>query len=234
MRVALIPARGGSKRIPRKNVRPFAGRPMIAYAIEVARRSSLFAHVVVSTDDDEIADVARHCGAELPFMRPAALATDEAGTIAVVQHALQELTGRGWPIDLMCCIYPAVPLLAAQDLVDALALLDRDGCDFSFAVQAFERPVQRALRRDAAGRISAMFPEHLATRTQELESAYHDAGQFYWGRAVAWAAGRSPLADGCALVLPPERAVDIDTPADWARAEALYAANRRRAEEALA
>lgn len=227
MRIALIPARGGSKRIPRKNVKPFAGRPMIAWAIDAARQAGVFDHIVVSTDDTEIAAVSLAHGAELPFTRPADLATDEAGTIPVVQHALQALQAQGWDVQQLCCLYPAVPLLQPDDLRSALDLLDSSGDDFVFALQAFERPVQRALRCDAAGRVQPMFPQHLATRTQDLEPAYHDAGQFYWGRSAAWRTGTSPLAGGRGLLLPPGRAVDIDTPADWARAEALFAQARR-------
>jgi pseudaminic acid cytidylyltransferase len=223
MRIALIPARGGSKRIPRKNVRPFAGRPMIAWAIDAAHQAGVFDHVVVSTDDAEIAAVARANGAELPFTRPAELATDDAGTLPVVQHALQALQDLGWHVQQLCCLYPAVPLLRPEDLRAALELLDDSGDDYVFALQTFERPVQRALRRDAQGRVQPMFPQHLTARTQDLEPAYHDAGQFYWGRSAAWRAGTSPLAGGRGLLLPPERAVDIDTPADWARAEALFA-----------
>lgn len=226
MRLAVIPARGGSKRIPRKNVRPFAGRPMICHAIDVARAAEVFTHIVVSTDDEEIAAVARQAGAELPFMRPAELATDHAGTLPVMAHAVNQALALGWPVQQVCCLYPAVPLLQPQDLRDALALLEQGDCEFVFPVLAFETPVQRALRRDERGRVSALFPEHTATRTQDLEPAYHDAGQFYWGTTAAWLCGRSPHQGGRSLVLPPERAVDIDTPADWARAEALYEARR--------
>lgn len=123
-RVAIIPARGGSKRVPRKNVRPFAGRPMIGYAIDVARRSGLFEHVLVSTDDAEVAAVARDLGAEVPFMRPAALADDFTPTVPVIAHALRAAAELGWRVDLACCIYPAVPLLRPQALAEALALLE--------------------------------------------------------------------------------------------------------------
>lgn len=219
--LAVIPARGGSKRIPRKNVRPFAGRPMIHHAIAVAQASRLFARIVVSTDDDEIAGVALAAGAEVPFRRPAELATDHAGTGAVMAHAVQAMA---WPeAALACCIYPAVPLLQAEDLAAALALLDDGATDFAYPVLAFESPVQRALRRDALGRTTPLYPQHTETRTQDLEPAYHDAGQFYWGRSAAWLRGDSPLAGGRSIVLQAWQAVDIDTPADWARAEALYA-----------
>jgi pseudaminic acid cytidylyltransferase len=224
-RLAVIPARGGSKRIPRKNVKPFAGRPMIGHAIAAAQAAGVFERIVVSTDDEEIADVARACGAEVPFRRPAKLADDHAGTLPVMAHAIAAL---GWPDDgPVCCLYPGVPLLDPADLRRALERLQAGGCDFVFPVLAFESPVQRALRRDPQGRVQPLYPEHAQTRTQDLEPAFHDAGQFYWGRAAAWQRGDSPHAGGATLVLPAWRAVDIDTPDDWLRAEALYAALAR-------
>ncbi len=224
--LAVIPARGGSRRIPRKNVRPFAGRPMIGHAIALARATGLFDRIVVSTDDDEIAAVALAEGAELPFRRPAELADDHTSTMAVLAHAVATLQ---WPDQApVCCLYPAVPLLRPSDVCQALALLQEGGCDFVYPVLAFESPVQRALRRDAQGHTIPMYPQHTGARTQDLEPAFHDAGQFYWGRAAAWRAGTSPLAGGRSIVLLPWQAVDIDTPDDWARAEALYTAQQTR------
>lgn len=222
MRLAVIPARGGSKRIPRKNIKPFAGRPMIAYAIDAARACGLFDHVVVSTDDDEIAGVARSLGAEVPFMRSAELSDDHAGTVPVIAAAIRACAALGWNADQVCCIYPGVPLLQADDLVQALALLDQ--ADYAFAVASFPAAVQRAMRRDAVGAMSPMYPENVRTRTQDLEPAYYDAGQFYWGTAAAWLSGQSPHVNGRGLVIPGWRAVDIDTPDDWIRAELAYAA----------
>jgi len=220
MRLAVIPARGGSKRLPRKNLRLFAGVPMVARAIAIARESALLDRIVVSTDDEEIAQLAAAAGAQVPFYRPAALADDHTGTVPVIAHALDAL---GWPDGHpVCCLYPCVPLLQPDDLRQALALLEAGGCDHVFPVLAFSSPVQRAMRRDAEGRAAPMFPEHTATRTQDLPPAFHDAGQFYWGWPAAWRAGTSPHAGGRSLVLPPDRAVDIDTAADWAFAEALF------------
>jgi pseudaminic acid cytidylyltransferase len=224
MRLAVIPARGGSKRLPRKNLRPFAGVPMIARGIATARAARLFDRIVVSTDDDEIAQVAAAAGAELPFRRPAELADDHAGTVPVIAHALDALD---WPDGhAVCCLYPCVPLLQPDDLRQALALLEAGGCSHVFPVLAFGSPVQRAMRRDADGRMAPMFPEHTATRSQDLPPAFHDAGQFYWGWPAAWRAGTSPHDGGRSLVLPADRAVDIDTADDWARAEALHAWHR--------
>ncbi|MDO9236623.1 MAG: pseudaminic acid cytidylyltransferase [Aquabacterium sp.] len=219
-RLAVIPARGGSKRIPRKNARAFAGRPMVTYAISAAQDSGVFTRIVVSTDDDEIADIARHAGADVPFMRPANLADDHAGTVPVIAHAIDALA---WPDgQAVCCIYPGVPLLAPADIVQALALLESSGCSHVFPVLAFESPVQRALLRDANGIVKPMYPEFTLTRTQDLAPAFHDAGQFYWGWPSAWRSGISPFAQGRSIIVPATRAVDIDTHEDWLRAEMLY------------
>ena len=224
MRLAVIPARGGSKRIPRKNVRLFAGRPMIGHAIAVAEVSGVFDRIVVSTDDDEIAEVAEAFGAEVPFRRPAALADDHAGTVPVIAHALDTLAQQGWQASQVCCLYPGVPMLKPDDLRQAQAQLDESDFRWVLSVVAFPSPAQRALLRDEQGRLHALQPEYVRTRTQDLPMTYHDAGQFCWGLAQAWQAGETPHLGGGSVVLPPWRAVDIDTPEDWLRAEALYAA----------
>lgn len=226
-RLAIIPARGGSKRIPRKNILPFAGRPMIAYAIGAAQASGLFDAIVVSTDDAEIAAAARAHGAAVPFTRPAELANDHAATVPVIAHAIAECRARGLghgADDLVCCIYPGVPLLRGDDLRAALGLVEPG--HYAFPVIPFPSPIQRALRRDAAGRTAPMNPEHVGTRTQDLEPAYHDAGQFYWAHAGTWLAGLAVHAHARTSVMPEWRAVDIDTPDDWRRAEALFAAQQ--------
>lgn len=225
MMIAVIPARGGSKRIPRKNIRAFAGKPMIAYAIEAAQRSGAFDHVVVSTDDDEIAAIAADHGAEVPFRRPPELADDITPTVPVVQHAIRGCAAAGMMATHVCCIYPAVPLIAAADLLLARdMLLAAGGEGYAFPVAPFPSAIQRALRRSSDHRVSAFDPGHVLTRTQDLEPAYFDAGQFYWGSISAWNAGGSPHVGGYTLVLPEWRVVDIDTPDDWERAERLYAA----------
>ena len=219
MRVAIIPARGGSKRIPRKNIRAFRGRPMIAWAIGAAQRAGVFDRIVVSTDDAEIAEVARAAGAELPFTRPAALADDYTPTVPVVAHAVDALALADG--DAVCCIYPGVPLLDGADLAAGLALLDTGAPAYVFPVAAYPSAVQRALLRDTNGATRPMHPQYAQTRTQDLPPAYFDAGQFYWARAATWRTGLSIHANAHTLVLPEWRVVDIDTPADWARAEAL-------------
>lgn len=222
MRLAVIPARGGSKRIPRKNVRLFHGKPIIAYSIEAALASGLFDRVVVSTDDQDIADCARQWGAEAPFWRPAHLADDLTGTNAVVRHAADWAEASGAPARELCCIYATAPFVTADDLRAAHALL-RPGIDFVFAATHFNFPVQRALLGDATGMVTPMFPQWIRMRSQDLPEALHDAGQFYWGRPESFA--RYDLifeARAMAYELPRERVQDIDTPADWNRAEQLY------------
>lgn len=222
MKIAIIPARGGSKRIPRKNIKNFCGKPMIAYAIEAAIGCGLFDHVIVSTDDQEIARVAREYGAEIPFMRPAELAGDHTATVPVVAHAIETCRKQGWSARLACCIYPAVPLIQAQDLHDAYALLEQGNAEYAFTIAPFPSAIQRALRRLPDGNVRAFNPEYVNARTQDLEHAYYDAGQFYWGKAEAWLNGLSPHQAGKGLVIPGWRAVDIDTPDDWERAEVIY------------
>lgn len=222
--LAIIPARGGSRRIPRKNIKPFAGQPMLSFALRAAQQSGLFAHIVVSTDDDEIAAIAQQFGAQSAGKRPAHLADDHAGVIPVLQHTITQCRELGWAFDNVCCIYPCVPMLQSSDIVRAHAQMQQAGSDFAFAVCEFPSAIQRALRREADGSMQAFFPEHTATRSQDLEPAYFDVGQFYWGKPDAWLAGRSPHHGGQACLIPAERAVDIDTPHDWRRAELMYAA----------
>lgn len=225
MKIAVIPARGGSKRIPRKNIREFAGRPMIAYAIDAAHASGLFDHVLVSTDDAEIAQIAQRHGAEVPFKRPPELADDHTPTVPVIVHAIQACRALGWPIEHVCCIYPGVPLIQADDIAAALVLLDNaGGAGYTFPVTPFPSAIQRALHRAPDGRVAPFHPEHVNTRTQDLEPAFHDAGQFYWGLADTWLAGLAIHENARTMVLPEWRVIDIDTPADWARAEALFRA----------
>ncbi|WP_460536471.1 pseudaminic acid cytidylyltransferase [Chitinimonas naiadis] len=224
--IAIIPARGGSKRIPRKNVKAFHGKPMIAYSIVAAQQSGLFDRVVVSTDDQEIMDLARTLGAEVPFVRPAELADDHTTTIAVIQHAISALQAAGEPVDLACCIYATAPFVQARYLHAGFdALTQRTDKAYAFSVTSFPFPVQRAIRLDEEGCVDALYPQYRNTRSQDLEEAYHDAGQFYWGRADAWLRGEvifSPAA--LPVILPRYLVQDIDTLEDWRRAEYLYGA----------
>jgi N-acylneuraminate cytidylyltransferase len=224
--VAIIPARGGSKRIPRKNLKLFDGVPMIARSIQTAIDSGLFSQVVVSTDDQAIAELALSLGAQVPFMRPAALADDFTGTAAVIAHALQALRELGQLFDYACCIYATAPLLQVRFLKHGLHLLQQHpDKSYAFSVCDFGFPVQRALTVDDQGALTALYPEFRDTRSQDLPVAYQDAGQFYWGRSEAWLNGEvlySPAS--LPIILPRFLVQDIDTPEDWKRAEYLYAA----------
>lgn len=228
-RLAVIPARGGSKRIPRKNIRPFGGQPMIAWSIRAALDSGCFDRVIVSTDDTEIAAMAREHGALVPFMRPADLSDDHTGTVPVIAHAIGSETSGGHAPDLVCCIYATAPFLRSQDLQRGLEQLQASGADYAFSVTSYAFPIQRAIRLQQDGRIGMFEPRHLNTRSQDLEEAYHDAGQFYWGRAEAWLASRPLFAAGSVPVLLPRyRVQDIDTMEDWERAELMLKALQNR------
>ena len=225
MKLALIPARGGSKRIPRKNIKLFCGKPMIAWSIESAQQSGCFDQVVVSTDDAEIAEVARQYGAQVPYMRPAALSDDHTGTTAVVAHAINWFAAQGNTPEQVCCLYATAPFVSAGDLCRGLSVLTETGADYAFAVTSYAFPIQRAIRITPAGRVEMFSPEHFNTRSQDLEEAYHDAGQFYWGHANAWLANKMIFSAASAPVkLPRHRVQDIDTPEDWLRAEWLFKA----------
>ncbi|WP_288474623.1 pseudaminic acid cytidylyltransferase [uncultured Pseudomonas sp.] len=224
--IAIIPARGGSKRVPRKNIKAFHGRPMIAHSIQAALESGLFARVVVSTDDGEIAEVARSWGAEVPFVRPATLADDHAGTVEVIQHAVAALREQGEDFAYACCLYATAPFVTPADLARGLeALDDHPDKAYAFTVTDYASPVQRALRLRPDGGVESLYPEFYETRSQDLEPAFHDAGQFYWGRTEAWAQG-APLhaPHSLPIRLPRHRVQDIDTPEDWRRAEVMFAA----------
>jgi pseudaminic acid cytidylyltransferase len=224
VKIAVIPARGGSKRIPRKNVKSFCGIPMIARAIATARDSGLFEHVVVSTDDAGIAAVAREAGAEMPFVRPPELADDLTPTAPVIAHAVERCQELGWIVSHACCIYPCVPLLSASDMAQALQLALDSGADFAYPVTEYAHPIQRAMRRLPDGQMQFLQPAHELTRTQDLEKTYHDAGQFYWGRATAWLARKRMHSAGLGYPIPHWRVVDIDTEDDWKRAELIFRA----------
>ena len=221
-KVAIIPARGGSKRIPRKNIRPFMGQPMIGYSIKAAQASGLFDSIVVSTDDEEIADVARGFGALVPFMRPGDLSNDHAGTGAVIIHALQWFIDQGTPFDAACCIYATAPFLDSERLVEGWEKLKAPGKRFAFSVTSYAFPIQRALRK-AGDSVEMFWPENLMKRSQDLEPAYHDAAQYYWGWAEAFLNGEVTFSRISApVILPRTQVVDIDTPEDWEVAEVTY------------
>jgi N-acylneuraminate cytidylyltransferase len=223
MRLAIIPARGGSKRIPRKNIKLFHGKPMIAYSIAAAQQSGCFDQIILSTDDAEIAAVGRDYGAEVPFTRPAQLANDHATTMDVIQHALRWADAQGLAIEQACCIYATAPFLTPESLQRGLEALNSGDLDYAFSATTFAFPIQRAIGINKQGEVRMFAPEHANTRSQDLEEAYHDAGQFYWGRAEAFREGRAIFSNHSkAIVLPRRRVQDIDTPEDWLFAEALF------------
>lgn len=225
MNIAVIPARGGSKRIPRKNIKDFCGKPMLAWSIEAALKSDCFDQVIVSTDDEEIAAVGRAHGAETPFLRPATLADDHTGTGAVVRHAIQWLVDQNKKPDQVCCIYATAPFVQPEDLEQGLRLLEETGCSHAFTVTTFPFPIQRAIKATDNGGCTPMFPEHIGKRSQDLEEAFHDAGQFYWARAETWLTGQGVFNPASRMIhLPRYRVQDIDTPEDWDRAELLFKA----------
>jgi N-acylneuraminate cytidylyltransferase len=221
MNIAIIPARGGSKRIPRKNIKPFYGKPMIAYPIQIALESGLFDQVVVSTDDDEIAEVAQAYGASVPFKRPAELANDYAPTIPVIQHAINALDIHN--LKTACCIYPATPFLTPQVLQQAYQMIDQNQADFVMPVIAYSCPFERALTIDEQGLVRMRNLKNLDQRTQDCEVLYHDIGQFYFGSAEAWQ-NPSQFYDRRvkSIQVPKFRAHDIDTDDDWQLAELMY------------
>jgi len=225
MNIAIIPARGGSKRIPRKNIRLFSGKPVIAHSIEAASECGLFDRIVVSTDDEEIASVSRNFGAETPFMRPTELADDHTGTNAVVKHALQWFLQKGDSIEFACCIYATAPFISAQILREGYDKLVQSKYHYAFAVTSFPFPIQRALRIASDGAVSAMWPENIFKRSQDLEASFHDAGQFYWGRVAAFLEDIVVFSGASLPVMLPRHLVqDLDTLEDWERAEFMYRA----------
>ena len=225
MNIAIIPARGGSKRIPRKNIKEFHGKPMIAYSIDTAVNSQCFDKIIVSTDDAEIAEVAIKHGAEVPFMRPADISDDYATTLDVIKHAIEFTESQGWAVKNVCCIYATAPFLTHEFIQKGLIEITSAKIDYAFSATSFPFPIQRALKLNDEQRVEMFHPEHLNTRSQDLEESYHDAGQFYWGTKSAFLQGKpffSPQSK--AVLLPRKRVQDIDTNEDWELAEALYKA----------
>jgi N-acylneuraminate cytidylyltransferase len=221
--IAIIPARGGSKRIPRKNIRPFLGKPMISYAIEAARKSGVFKHIVVSTDDREIADTAKSFGAEIFRMRPRELADDFTGTFQVTQSEVAYLDSIGIRSDYVCTIYATVPLIRAEDIKNCLDQMTAGGMEHAYTMCSYPFPIWRSCYiRDQHP--TPIWPENMPKRSQDLPEAYHDAGQFYWDSYNSIITGK-PESNGpetLAYLLPRSHVVDIDTVEDWETAELMY------------
>ena len=220
--LCVIPARGGSKRIPRKNVKDFLGKPLIAYSIEAALNSGVFERVIVSTDDAEIAYVAVKFGAQVPFMRDAALSDDYATSSDAVADAAARLGGYLH----VCCLYATAPLITGEILREAYGKFKEAGCEFLFSATEFSFPIQRAIRLEQNGTVNMFYPQFALTRSQDLERAYHDAGAFYFGRREAWLEKKPIFAPHSrAFLLPRNLVCDIDTPEDFEFAQKLYRIN---------
>ena len=228
MNVAVIPARGGSKRIPLKNIKKFYGKPIIAYSIEEAKRSELFDRILVSTDSEEIAELAKGYGAEIPFLRPANLSDDFTPAGSVIAHAVNWIQKGMGELSAVCCIHATAPFINKDDLIKAYNIFNSKKWDFVFSATLFVSPVQRAFTRMKTGGIKMFNPKHFATRSQDLPEAYHDAGMFYWGKVDAWLNNIITFSEKSTIVkIPPYCAVDIDTEEDWARAELFMESLKR-------
>lgn len=222
--VAIIPARGGSKRIPRKNIKDFFGKPLIAYTIQVALESRLFDKVIVTTDDEEIASIAKAYGADVPFMRPKELSGDFTGTGEVARHALKWLEEHGETFAFACTIYATAPLLQAKYLIDGYHALQASTAVNAFSATSMPFPIQRTFKITESGRCEMFFPEHYEARSQDLEEAYQDAGQFYWTKIAQTSEEIMFGKESIPVILPRHLVQDIDTLEDWERAELLYQA----------
>lgn len=221
--IAIIPARGGSKRIPRKNIKDFLGKPIIAYSIEAAVQSGVFDEIMVSTDDEEIADVARKYGAQVPFLRSAETSNDFATTADVINEVLNWYEERNNKYDIVCCLYATAPFVNADKLCQALELIKGDNFDSAFSCTSFSYPVLRGLMIDDKGRIAMKWPEYRNSRSQDLPQFYHDAGQFYFATVKAFRKANGFWGENTAPIIISELEVqDLDTPTDWALAEMKY------------
>lgn len=223
--IAVIPARGGSKRIPKKNIRLFYGKPIMAWSIEAALNSGLFDHVIVSTDDDEIAKIAQKFGAETPFVRPKELSDDFTGTNDVVKHGVQWCLEQNIAIDKVCCLYATAPFIRTDDLKQSFRQLEQSQKEFVFSVTHYDFPIQRAISQTKHEGVSPVFADKINERSQDLDEVYHDAGQFYWGKAEAFLQDVDLYSEHSELYILPNYLVqDIDTEDDWKRAELMFRA----------
>jgi len=225
MKLCIIPARGGSKRIPKKNIRLFCGKPIIQWSIEAAFESKCFDKVIVSTDSEEIADISKRIGAEVPFIRPKSLSDDYTPTAPVINHAIEFIKNKHENIEYVCCIYATAPFVEAAYVKDGLKKIIDTKANFSFSVTSFPFPIQRAIKLTKDNKSQMFFPENMNKRSQDLEDAFHDAGQFYWGKSSAWLEGKSMFDDNSIpIIIPRFKVQDIDNEEDWQRAELMFKA----------
>ena len=223
MSLAVIPARGGSRRIHRKNIKKFCGKPIIAWTIDAALKSNCFDRIIVSTEDPEIAEVAQQYGADVPFIRPVNLADDYCATMPVVSNAVEWMMENGYHPKYTCCLYPTAPLISEDIIKSAFNKLLVGGNNFVFPVTTYPYPIQRALRVNIDGNLQMLSPELFNTRSQDLQATYHDAGQFYWGKTQAWLTEDNIfMSDSDVVMVPRYRVQDIDTIEDWRQAELMF------------
>ncbi len=228
--ICIIPARGNSKRIKNKNIRLFNNKPMISFAIEAAFKSNLFDHIIVSTDNNEIAKIAEEFNAELPFIRPDNLSDDHTNTQAVIKHGIYQCENLGWDFNFVCCIYPCVPLINSSDLKTSFDIATISKNSFIFPIAEISSNPQRSLGIKQNGEIFSLFPDYEKMRTQDLKKGFFDAGQFYWGHKELWKNSKSIHNNAKGLIIPKWRAIDIDSEDDWIMAELMYNIQDKRGE----
>jgi len=223
MNICIIPARGGSKRIPGKNIKNFHGKPIIAWSIEAALKSRCFDHVICSTDSEKIAKLARKFGAETPFLRPKGISNDNAAITPVVSHSIEFCKKKFGEINFVCCIFATAPFIQESDIKESLSVIKNNNVDYCFSATSYSYPIQRSIFINNDGRCKMVNPEAYDKRSQDFDDAYHDAGQFYWGKAEAWLKNKKIFSEKSILyLLPRYRVQDIDTEDDWIRAELMY------------
>ncbi len=223
MKIAIIPARGGSKRIKRKNIKAFHGKPIIAWSIEAIKKSNIFEDIIVSTDDKEIAKISESCGASVPFMRPSDLSDDFTDTKSVICHAIDWLKENKTKPDFVCCVYPTSPLLIPEDLQRASELVEKFPESFILPVCSYQYPINRALMLNEKGYLRPIKPGYIKERSQDIEEAYHDAGQFYFAKTELWLNKKNILEnENIPLIISRLRSQDIDDIEDWILAEKLF------------
>jgi pseudaminic acid cytidylyltransferase len=212
MNCAIIPARGGSKRIPKKNIIDFCGKPMIAWSIEAAKKSECFDRIIISTDDDEIAEISIKFGGEILFKRPDELSDDFTSTSDVIAHAIKWFIKEVYEPQLVCCIYATAPLIDYKYIQNGYEIIANSNLDFVFSATDFSFPVQRSFFLDENHQLKMLYPEHYKTRSQDLKKFYHDAGQFYWGKTLAWVDQKEIFSrNSKPILIPNSKVQDIDT-----------------------
>lgn len=223
MNVCIIPARGGSKRILKKNIKSFCGKPIIGWSIEAAIASKCFDKIIVSTDDNKIAKIAKKYGAEIPFVRPKSLSDDRTPTAKVISHAIKWLKNNYEKPLHVCCIYPTAPFINSRDLRKGLKIIKKKNSNYVFGVTNFAYPIQRSFKIKKDKTLKMLFPKYYKHRSQDLDEVFHDAGQFYWGKTSAWLNKIEIFSkNSIPILIPRTRALDIDTIEDWKIAEKMF------------